>query len=265
MLIGQNKLIEKLNSYSLDTLPKSILFLGPTGSGRKTIIKKLADRLNLEIVSISEKVNQEKLIEYQQDINKKMYLIDLNDFTEKQQNYFLKLIEEPSTNAYIALIAESEIGILDTILNRCIKYRLEPYTKEQLQELEWTTNGKITDLVYAVAKTPGTIINLDVTKIDSLYELCKNIVDKIIYASISNTVSISTKVNYKEEYDKYDFKMFFNMLQHCAFEKYLDSESETALKVYLFTTNFIKDLYIKSLNKENFMINFLIELKEAIK
>lgn len=264
MLIGQNKLLEKLNTYSLDTLPKSILFLGPTGSGRKTIIKNLADRLNLELVSISEKITQEKLVEYQQDINKKLYLIDLNDFTEKQQNYFLKLIEEPSLNVYIALIAESEIGILDTILNRCIKYRLEPYTKVQLQEFEWTTNGKVTDLVYAVAKTPGTIINIDVNMVDGLYTLCKNIVDKLIYATVSNTVSISNRINYKEEYDKYDFKMFFNMLQYCAFEKYLNEQSELALKVYLFTSNYIKDLYVKSLNKENFVINFLIELKEAI-
>lgn len=265
MLIGQNKLIKKLNNYSLDTLPKSILFLGPTGSGRKTIIKNLADRLNLEVVYVSEKVDAEKIIEYQQSITKKFYVIDLNEFTEKQQNQFLKLIEEPGLNVYIALIAESEIGILDTILNRCIKYRLEPYTKDQLQELEWQTNYSITDLVYAVAKTPGAIINLDTNKLDELYSLCMNIVNKLIYASVANTTSISAKINYKEEYDKYDFKMFFNMLQHCAYEKYLEDQSEIALKVYLFTSNCIKDLQIKSLNKENFVINFLLELKEAIR
>jgi hypothetical protein len=265
MLIGQNKLIEKLNNYSLDTLPKSILFLGPTGSGRKTIIKNLADRLNLEVVYVSEKVDAEKIIEYQQSITKKLYVIDLNEFTEKQQNQFLKLIEEPGLNVYIALIAESEIGILDTILNRCIKYRLEPYTKDQLQELEWQTNYPITELVYAVAKTPGAIINLDTNKLDELYSLCMNIVNKLIYASVANTASISAKINYKEEYDKYDFKMFFNMLQHCAYEKYLEAQSEIALKVYLFTSNYIKDLQIKSLNKENFVINFLLELKEAIR
>lgn len=265
MLIGQNKLIEKLSGYSLETLPKSILFLGPTGSGRKTIIKNLADRLNLEVVYVSEKIDSEKIIEYQQSINRKIYLIDLNDFTEKQQNQFLKLIEEPSLNVYIILIAESEIGILDTILNRCIKYRLEPYTKEQLQELEWQTNYPITDLVYAVAKTPGAIIDLDVNKLDELYLLCTNIVNKLIYASIANTTSISTKINYKEDYDKYDFKMFFNMLQHCAFEKYLEDRSELALKVYLFTSKYVRDLQIKSLNKENFVINFLLELKEAIR
>lgn len=265
MLIGQNKLIEKLNNYSLDTLPKSILFLGPTGSGRKTIIKSLADRLGLEVVHVSEKVDSEKIIEYQQSINKKLYLIDLNEFTEKQQNQFLKLIEEPSLNVYIALIAESEIGILDTILNRCIKYRLEPYTKDQLQELEWQTNYPITDLVYAVAKTPGAIINLDTNKLDELYSLCMNIVNKLIYASVANTASISAKINYKEEYDKYDFKMFFNMLQHCAYEKYLEDQSEIALKVYLFTSNYMKDLQIKSLNKENFVISFLLELKEEIR
>ena len=116
---------------------------GRRNAGKSSLINALAGQ-EVSIVSdiagtttdsISEKITQEKLVEYQQDINKKLYLIDLNDFTEKQQNYFLKLIEEPSLNVYIALIAESEIGILDTILNRCIKYRLEPYTKAQLQQM----------------------------------------------------------------------------------------------------------------------------------
>lgn len=264
MIIGQTKLIEKLNSYSLDTLPKSILFLGPIGSGRKTLIRNLADRLNLEIVEVTEKVDSEKIVEYQQSPNKKLYLIDLNDFTEKQQNQFLKLIEEPSVNVYIALIAESEIGILDTILNRCIKYRLEPYTRAQLQEICLQNNYEITDLIFEVAKTPGAIMTLDINKLDELYSLCTNIVNKIIYASIANTTSISTKINYKEDYDKYDFKMFFNMLIHCAFEKYLEDQSELALKIYLFTSNYVKDLQIKTLNKESFVINFLLELKEVI-
>lgn len=265
MIIGQTKLINKLNSYSLNTLPKSLLFLGPTGSGRKTLVKYLANRLNLEVVEISEKIDSSLITEYQQAVNKKLYIIDLNEFTEKQQNQFLKLIEEPGPNVYISLIAESEIGILDTILNRCIKYRLEPYTKEQLQELSSQNNCVVTDLVYAVAKTPGAIINLDINKLDELYSLCSNIVNKLVYASISNTTSISTKINYKEEYDKYEFKMFFNMLLHCAFEKYLFDQSELTLKIYLFTANYVKNLQIKSLNKENFMINFLLELKEIIR
>lgn len=265
MIIGQTKLINKLNSYSLNTLPKSLLFLGPTGSGRKTLIKYLASRLNLEVIEISEKIDSSLIAEYQQAVNKKLYIIDLNEFTEKQQNQFLKLVEEPGPNVYISLIAESEIGILDTIINRCIKYRLEPYTKEQLQELSIQNNCVVTDLVYAVAKTPGAIINLDINKLDELYSLCSSIVNKLVYASISNTASISTKINYKEEYDKYEFKMFFNMLLHCALEKYLFDQSDLALKIYLFTSNYIKDLQIKSLNKENFMINFLLELKEIIR
>lgn len=264
MIVGQTSLIKKLEKYSLDTLPKSLLFLGPTGSGRKTLIQHLAEKLNLEIINISNKIEAEQIIEYQQSVNKKIYLIDLNDFTEKQQNQFLKLIEEPSKNVYIMLIAESEIGILETILNRCVKYRLEPYSKEQLSTFISSADNEITDLYYAVAKTPGSIIDLDFNKVNELYSICKTIVNKVIFASVSNTVSISTKINYKEEYNKYDLKMFFNMLIYCAYEEYLKNSSEIALKIYLFTVNYIKDLQIKTLNKENFMVNFLISLKEML-
>ena len=82
---------------------------------------------------------------------------------------------------------------------------------------------------------------------------------------MSNAVSISNKVNYKEEYNKYDFRTFFNMLRYCAFEKYMNEQSEISLKIYLFIVNYTRDLQIKTLNKENFMINFLINLKEMIK
>ena len=265
MIIGQNKILKKLETYTLETLPKNLLFLGPIGSGRRTIIKTLSDRFDLDIVNITEKIDPEKIVEYQQSVSKKIYIIDLDEFTEKQQNQFLKLIEEPSINVYITLIAESENNILNTILNRCIKYKLEPYTKEQLQKISLFDSDKITDLVYAVASTPGSISNLDFSAIDSLYKLCKNIVDKINYASISNAVSISNKVNYKEDYNKYDFRTFFNMLRYCAFEKYMNEQSELSLKIYLFIVNHTKDLQIRTLNKENFMINFLISLKEMVK
>ena len=41
-IIGQNKLVEKLKSYSFNKMPKTLLFIGDKGSGRHYISKCLS-------------------------------------------------------------------------------------------------------------------------------------------------------------------------------------------------------------------------------
>ena len=43
-IIGQNKLVEKLKSYSFNKMPKTLLFIGDKGSGRHYISKCFANR-----------------------------------------------------------------------------------------------------------------------------------------------------------------------------------------------------------------------------
>ena len=38
MIVGQDKLLNIINSCSLDTLPRTIMLLGSEGSGKKTIV-----------------------------------------------------------------------------------------------------------------------------------------------------------------------------------------------------------------------------------
>ena len=79
------------------------------------------------------------------------------------------------------LIANSEIGILPTILNRCVKLRFEQYSKEELQAI---ANTNITnDLVFEICKTPGMLTGLDTKTFNDLYDLCVKLVTKIRAAS----------------------------------------------------------------------------------
>ena len=132
-IIGQTKLLSKINA--MEYLPKTLMFLGTVGCGKHTIAKYTAEKFGLDFVEIEESVSAQDLEDYTHKTLDTLYLINLNNFTEKQQNQFLKFIEEPSKSVYIILIANSEAGILNTILNRSIKYHLEPYTKEHLDML----------------------------------------------------------------------------------------------------------------------------------
>ena len=51
-IVGQEKLVNKLNNYNINTLPHALLFIGPKGCGKHLIASYVAEKLALELVSI---------------------------------------------------------------------------------------------------------------------------------------------------------------------------------------------------------------------
>lgn len=255
-VIGQEKLVKTLDSYTLQNVPKTMLFLGPDGCGKSWISARFAEQLGLESVDIKPDVAADKLIEYYQCPVAKMYFINLKDFDEKQQNKILKFIEEPSSNMYIILRAESEIGILPTILNRCIKYHFENYTEEQLKQFDWAVNCS-DEIAYQICKTPGQLLELSDDNLDKALALCKTIVSSVKNASYANTLSIITKINLKDDAKKIDFKLFFDLLTYAAFDDYKKTNSETSFKIYLYTVRQQAKALNINVAKEAFLLNYL--------
>jgi DNA polymerase-3 subunit delta' len=64
----------------------------------------------------------------------KLQLIWLPEYLGKEGNRLLKLIEEPSENTYLVLIAENQNLILNTILSRCQLFRIPPYQESEMME-----------------------------------------------------------------------------------------------------------------------------------
>ena len=258
-IVGQEKLLEKLNRYTLTTLPKTLLFLGEYGCGKHSIVKYLTNKLNLDLVKLDTSITAEQLIDFSQRTVPTAYLIVLSDFSEKQQNQFLKFIEEPSESAFIMLIADSEIGILPTILNRCIKIYFEPYTIEQLKEV--TKNRTINnELIYEICKTPGQLLDADTSNFTALYSLCEKFVTRVSEAAYPNTISIVTKINCKENYDKFDFNTFFNVLEYISLKYFKETNNKNSFKIYTIINKFKQARINKPIIKENFLINFLTQV-----
>ena len=255
-VVGQEKLVKILDGYTLMTVPRTMLFLGPDGCGKGWISARFAEQLDLEWIEISSDITSEKLTEYYQCPIPKMYFINLKKFDEKQQNKILKFIEEPSSNMYIILRAESEVGILQTILNRCVKYTFEEYTSEQLQEFAWAI--KCNDSrIYKICKTPGQLNNLPDDNLDSIFTLCETIVKALPNAGYANTLSLLTKINLRDETSKIDFDLFFQVLKYVAFDTYVKTNNELSLKIYKYTVDKLASAFSKSIAKESFMLNYL--------
>lgn len=255
-VIGQEKLVKALEGYTLETAPKTILFLGQSGCGKSWIANAFAKQLDLEVVIVQPDSTAEKLIEYYQCPINKMYLIDLKEITEKDQNKFLKFIEEPSKTMNIILMAESTVGILPTILNRCVKYVFEPYTPEQLKQFDWAVNCS-EEIAYEICKTPGQLLELSADNLDQALGLCRAIVSSVDKANYANTLSIVTKINLKDDAKKIDFKLFFDLMTYAAFDDYKKNNNELSFKIYLYTIRQQAKALNINVAKEAFLLNYL--------
>lgn len=264
-IIGQEPIMNLINQYTRESLPKSILFIGEDGCGKKLISNYLAKKVDLEVVDISEEVTDEELDSYLYGVHPKIYRINLDLFKQKNQNQFLKFIEEPTKNVFVVLTSTSESFILPTILNRCIKFRFAQYTPDQLKEIASLSNMHFSDLMYKVCKTPGQLLDKDDDQLTKLSTLCSKMVRSIRAYTKESFLGIFTKINYKEDYELFDFNLFLNVLEYVAFDEYLLANNLDSLKIYEITNNY-KSLYTEANRpvKEQFMINFLMVLYDKV-
>ena len=261
-IIGQEKLVNKLNNYNIDTLPHALRFIGPKGCGKHLMASYLAEKLALELVSIDDAFSSDDISALNYKTIKTLYLIDLNNFTEKQQNIFLKTLEDASSTAYFILTASSEAGVLPTILNRCIKYNFEPYTKEQIEQI---TNTSVNDLAFKIFQTPGKLLNLTDTSFNELMDLAGKMVMNIGKAEYANALVIATKINYKDLYNKIDFDLFLDAVEYLALEDYKNTTREQSFIIFKITNQFKQYATQQRLIKETLMLNYLTTLWEALR
>jgi replication-associated recombination protein RarA len=261
-IIGQTKLLSRIATYySMQSLPKTLMFIGPAGCGKHLMAKYVAETFKLDYKEINEDISNTELEDYMHSTIDTLYVINLNNFTEKQQNLWLKFVEEPSKSVYVVLIANSEAGILNTILNRSIKYHLEPYTKEQIEQI---TNTTVNDLAFKIFQTPGKLLNLTEQSFQDVLNLANTVVHSINRATYPNALVVSIKINYKDLYNKIDFDLFFDAVEYLALEDYINNKTEQSLTVFKTTNQFKQYATQQNLIKEILMINYLTTLWEAV-
>ena len=260
--IGQTRLLNILNNYTALTLPKTLLFIGDIGCGKKTFAKYLADKFQFDFVEIEESVKTEDIQDFTYSTINTIYFINLDNFTEKQQNAILKFIEEPTKTVYVILTTSAEATVLPTILNRCIRYNFDPYTLDELKTITSSTN--INPTAVEIFKTPGKLMNLTENSFKAILDLADKLVKNIHLANYANTLSISTKINYKDLYNKVDFYLFFDVVEHLAFEDFKNNNSQQSLTVFKITNQFKQLARKQNLIKETLMLNYLTTLWETV-
>ena len=255
-MVGQKKLLDKIQDYTLDTFPHSVLFIGEKGCGKHLLCSEISKLLNLDTVDITENISAEYIENIYRSPLPKIYLIDLSKFLfDKEQNALLKFVEEPLSNSFVILLTESKKNVLDTIYNRCRVFEFEPYSKQDLRQFIQDKENE--ELILNIARTPGQLLSSNFKDIKELYDLCDKIATKLSSACFANTLTIADKINYKDQYDKFDIDIFLDTLVFTLFNNYLKSNNKIIYNMYLLTIEQRKKLYDKRVNKAIFMQSFL--------
>ena len=264
MIKGQEKLINIFENMTIDQLPHTFMLLGEDGCGKHTLSKDIAEKFSLEYEDISTTISVELIMEIETIKVPTLYILNINEL--KDQNIILKFIEDYKEFVYVCVLCDNKNLLLETIANRCIIYEFERYSKEFLMSnpLYVLANDNNKEIMLNICTTIGQMQDVVNQDLKGLNELTLKIIDKTQDANFPNLLTLVSKFNYKDYYDKYDvntfFKlMLFNLRNKCKLDiKYYDR--------YMLTQEYYKRLlYDNRLNKENFMTQYLIKFWKLVK
>lgn len=261
MVVGQEKICNLIHSATLDDFPRSLMLVGARGGGKHLICKYIADKFGLITVDLTDQLDLETIEELYNRVEPYLYIIRVNEISVKEENTILKFLEEPLKNSFIVLIAETDMGILQTILNRCQIWHLQNYTREYLST--FIDGGS--EYILEIANTPGQVIELSKTDFSSMIELADKIIDKISVASITNTLTLSNKVGFKNDPDKPDVKLFVDVLLSRFASRCKQYNDRRLVSGYHLTNTLQRNLQIKNLDYRSLFENYLIELRSLMK
>ena len=260
MIIGQEKICSRIDSLSVDQFPRSLMLVGARGSGKHLIVDYVSRRFNLTVLDITTTLDQQSIEELYHRVEPYIYIIRVNEISVKEENAILKFLEEPLKNSYIILLAETDIGLLQTIVNRCQIWHLQPYKREVLSS--FVTNNNM--YVLSIATTPGQVIELCNVPFTDMIALADKIIDKISVASVANTLTLSSKIKFKDE-PGFDLCLFVDILLQRLVELSIKSADTKYNFAYMLTSELKKKILIKNLDRKALFEKYLIKLRTIMR
>lgn len=272
-MVGQERLKNLINLYVENkTLPRFIFIIGEAGSGRKTLTKYIAEKLNCPYVVFDNSVDavRDVITNAYQQTDPIVYCIpEYEKMSQAAISSLLKVGEETPQQAYIVITAKNSSDILPTLKSRSIQLLLDEYSIIELEQIAKEFGVTVKDI--DICSTPGDLLKLKNLNIDEFKAFVDNIWGKLTQASEGNALKIPSKLKIKDDDTKgYDLTLFFNYLQNKINETAKTLNTEKQLEVlynilkliaetkYKLTQNFNKqsiiDLFILKLRKEMYGI-----------
>lgn len=271
--------MERINKYFIESLKETFntkkvnIVCGNEGVGKTTGITMLSEDLGIRLIHIDTKVNdirefqefaeQSKCVEF-------IYVIkDANKMSVNSQNALLKILEEPTPNMHVYLLATSISGFIETILRRvervvyvrrCNKSDLQLYDKLNFERLQSDFGDTIIDSL-ASFKDFNDLLTTD----KSIVPFCNKVINNIRQVSTPNAFKISNSIKLTDNQDGYDLGVFLKILNTLSIDTFRKTLSRDALRVFTTSATAIKRFESGLVSNKAVVDLFIVEARSDIK
>lgn len=257
-MVGQSRIIDSITKYNNHNFPRSIILEGDYGCGKHTLTQIISSKLNIDILTLDD-ISLDSINNINLSSIPYIYLINGDNLNPKQQNILLKTIEEPLNNSYFIILTTDQKLLLNTLKNRCIIFKFDDYKKEDL--IDFIPNKYKNDsILLNICNTPGKLLKLNNIDFDSLYAFGVKFVSKLKLASLANVLTISNKINYKDDFTKFDLNLLIDIIIYISYNSYIKENNRDFPIIYNETVKLKSKLKNKLFNQEQLFLNYLIEL-----
>lgn len=259
-----------LKIWELTQLPRYIILVGPRGIGKKYLAEQLCEHFNVRPVFMGIKVDDIRTMIHGASALSEptMYIIpNSDDMSLASKNAILKTTEEPNNNLYICMTLDSKENTLSTLLSRAFTYNVEPWTKDELEEL---FNETFSQDSMEIATNP-----LEVNKLmpcyDELMKFCDTVINKIDCVTVSNSLNMPKALALKDGNEGFEPILFFRALKGRLVEFMQQAGSkQEVLEYYIIMQEAQRAIgylsnrfYNKKYNVDMFILNVRRRLKEV--
>lgn len=254
-MIGQKNLRCRLDDLlDNDIFPHCSLFIGPKGSGRKTLLNNMFHgSIYLENNSVE---SVRKMIEMAYKVSgRKFILPDIDTMSNTAKNAMLKVIEECPNDNYFIMTAEDENNVLDTIRSRAFIFHMDRYTPDEIYQYAMGYAHDNEDIIKDICETPGDVDLLYKDSPKEFYDYVQLVVNNIAEVSVANAFKIANNVALKDGAEGYDLRLFWKAFIKVCF----DAKRYDWIDI---TSRYLQKLRIKGVNRQMLFDNWMLGVRE---
>lgn len=271
-MIGQEKLLDKIDKLVENGFPRFVLLVGTKGSGKKLLSREIANRLHYPLVPVGIGVDEVRdvIVNSYRNTEPIVYILpDTDKMSVAAKNALLKITEEPPQKAYFILTVTDLSNTLSTLISRACVLKMDNYKEEELLEYLKNkydvSNMAENNIVFVIetATVPEEVDTLMTYDVKEFRCFVETVATNLHTVSAANSFKILNKLALKKDEDKWDVLLFVQALRQELLRLYYNEDIEYYFRAYVQAGTLLKELkYKNSVNRQYCLDQFILDVRK---